>query len=104
MRQTSREQQAEAAYLLDLRRAESIEPVPYQRSREKISTDPASMIVEMISRRPCTVEDIALTTGLHLQEVGKLLRALSRDPRLMTKREERGIFYSWVGDRSSARR
>jgi len=98
VRPASREQLADAAYHLGLPGAESIEPVPYQRSQEQISADPASMIVEMISRRPCTVEDIALTTGLHLQEVGKLLRALSRDPRLMTKREERGIFYSWVGD------
>lgn len=98
VRPASREQLAEAAYHLDLPLAESIEPVPYRCFQEQISADPASMIVEMISRRPCTIEDVALATGLHLQEVGKLLRVLSRDPRLMTKREERGIFYSWVGD------
>jgi len=88
----------DAARMLGLASAESIHPAASHGHRGDASPDPASVIVEMISRRPCTIGDISQATGLHRQEVGKLLRTLSGDPRMKTRRGERGIFYSWAGD------
>lgn len=98
VRPAGRKELDEAARILGLPCTEPIRPVSFQGPREHVPADPASMVVEMIQRRPCTVDDIAQATGLHRQEVGKLLRSLSVDPRLQSKREARGIFYSWVGD------
>lgn len=98
VRPASREELDGAARVLGLPRAESIQPVPLPGPKDRLPGDPASMVVEMIRRRPCTAEDISQAAGLHRQEVIKLLRALSRDPHLQTRREERGTFYSWVGD------
>ncbi|OPX66822.1 MAG: molybdenum cofactor biosynthesis protein A [Methanoregulaceae archaeon PtaB.Bin056] len=98
VRPASPQELQDAARSLGLPGAESIHPAATHGPRVRAPADPASAVVEMIQRRPCTVEDIVQATGLHRQEVGKLLRTLSRDPRLKTKREERGTFYSWVGD------
>ncbi|MCU0631926.1 MAG: radical SAM protein [Methanolinea sp.] len=98
VRPAGREELAEAARILGLPGAEQIQPASHGSPHERVFTDPASMIVEMIQRRPCTVEDISEVTGLHRQAVGKLIRELSRDPRLRSRREARGIFYSWTGD------
>ena len=55
--------------------------------------DPSEMICELIRRRPCTVDDIAQTTGMHRNEVLKLLRTIENDHHLLIKRENRGVFY-----------
>jgi len=60
--------------------------------------DARSMVIETIRRRPSTLDDLAAQTGLHRQEVIKMLRALSSDPHLITRREARGTFYCWSGD------
>lgn len=96
VRPASRDELDEAARILGIPHTEPIRPVSYHGPPRQTAADPASMIVEMISRRPCTVDDIAQATGLHRTEVGKLLREFSRDLRFHSKREARGIFYSWI--------
>ena len=98
VRPASKEEIHEAVSLIGIAGVEEIQPVPYHQAHEQIWADAESMIVEMISRRPSTAEDIARATGLHLHEVGKLLRKLSRDGRLKTRMAERGVFYSWSCD------
>jgi Fe-S oxidoreductases len=56
-------------------------------------SDPSQTICELIRRRPCTVDDIAQTTGLHRNEVLKLLRTIESEHQLLVKREKRGVFY-----------
>lgn len=85
-----------AARILGVAGAEPISSISYGSSHGRMADDAASMIVRLIQRRPCTIEDLIQSTGLHRQEVGKMLRGLSSDPRLHSRREARGIFYSWT--------
>jgi wyosine [tRNA(Phe)-imidazoG37] synthetase (radical SAM superfamily) len=56
-------------------------------------------IEETLLRRPCTAEDIARMTGLHIDEVTKYLAELAAHGKVRTKRGRRGIFYqAVVGD------
>jgi len=98
VRPASPQELQDAARMLGLPYVESIPPAATHGHRGDSSPDPASVIGEMSIRRPCTIGEISESTGLHREEVGKLLRMLSVDPRLKMKRGERGIFYSWAGD------
>jgi len=50
-------------------------------------------IEETLSRRPCTAEDIAQMTGIHVSEVMKKLGCLMKQGKIQGKHGERGIFY-----------
>jgi len=66
---------------------------------EHLSTPSSDDVIQQIEatliRRPCTAEDLAVTLGLHINEVSKVLRELHLDARVDVKREVRGVFYSW---------
>lgn len=49
----------------------------------------------ILQRRPCTAEDLSVSLGWHINEVSKLLRELLGAGHIDTKRENRGIFYTW---------
>ncbi len=51
-------------------------------------------IEETLSRRPCTAEDIAQMTGLHVNEVMKKLGHMMKQGKIQGKHGERGIFYT----------
>ncbi|MDH7491197.1 MAG: radical SAM protein [Methanolinea sp.] len=87
-----------AARILGIGEEEAFLPLRYGEVHGRPPEDAQSVIIEAIRRRPGTLEDLVALTGLHRQEVIKLLRALSVDPRLKTRREARGTFYSWSGD------
>lgn len=98
VRPASRDELAEASRLMNLPWLEPIRAISYGRTTSPSFDDPIAAIRDILTRRPSTVEDLAAATGMHLQEVGKILREMSEDPRLSTTREERGIFYSWTED------
>ena len=56
-------------------------------------SDTESAILETISRRPCTADDIAKILGIHMNEVNKYLGVLEKDGKIETTRQERGTFY-----------
>ena len=58
--------------------------------------DTLARIEETLRRRPCTAEDIARMTGLHIDEVTKYLAELAAQGKVRTKRGMRGIFYQAV--------
>ncbi|MCQ8893473.1 MAG: radical SAM protein [Methanolinea sp.] len=87
-----------AARILGIKEEEAFPPIRYGETHGSPHEDARSLVVEAIRRRPATLEDLVAQTGLHRQEVIKLLRVLSSDPHLKTSREERGTFYSWSGD------
>jgi len=62
------------------------------------SGDLLTEIRETTARRPCTAEDIARMTGLHLDEVLKYLGELMVQGRVRMRREKRGIFYQMIPD------
>jgi wyosine [tRNA(Phe)-imidazoG37] synthetase (radical SAM superfamily) len=55
--------------------------------------DIENAIFETISRRPCTLEDIRDITGIHLNEINKYLASLEKSGRVVSTRQERGVFY-----------
>ena len=55
--------------------------------------DIENAISETISRRPCTLEDLQNILGLHINEINKYLDILDSNNKILTFRQERGIFY-----------
>jgi wyosine [tRNA(Phe)-imidazoG37] synthetase (radical SAM superfamily) len=53
----------------------------------------AADAVELVARRPCTVDDVAAGLGIHPGEALKLLRALSLEGRVETRREGQRTYY-----------
>ena len=53
----------------------------------------AADAVELVARRPCTVDDVAAGLGIHPGEALKLLRALSVERRVETRREGERTYY-----------
>lgn len=56
-------------------------------------SDIETTIVETISRRPCTLDDLTKILGLHINEINKYLDVLESEERIETIEQERGIFY-----------
>ena len=55
--------------------------------------DIENTILETISRRPCTLEDLQNILGLHINEINKYLYILDSNNKILTFRQKRGIFY-----------
>jgi wyosine [tRNA(Phe)-imidazoG37] synthetase (radical SAM superfamily) len=58
--------------------------------------DTYARIEQTLLRRPCTAEDIARMTGLHINEVSKYLAELVVRGRVRTGRGRRGVFYQAI--------
>jgi len=50
-------------------------------------------ILEIIKRRPCTLEDLSQMTGFHINEVNKYLDVLMKTDQVHARQMERGLFY-----------
>lgn len=55
--------------------------------------DTENAILETISRRPCTLDDLEKMLGLHVNEINKYLDVLDSESKIETYRQDRGIFY-----------
>ncbi len=55
--------------------------------------DAEDMIMAMISRRPCTADDLCKSMGMGISEINKYLGVLESDNKITAVRQERGIFY-----------
>lgn len=55
--------------------------------------DKESAILETISRRPCTIQDLRNIMGLHINEINKYLDVLEEEGKVTTDFGERGLFY-----------
>ncbi len=74
--------------------AEIIAKFKSRKKSKAYSSDIKAKILETISRRPCTAQDMVDVLGLHLNEVNKYLDVLAREGKISTKKQDRGIFYS----------
>ncbi|HXK49353.1 MAG TPA: radical SAM protein [Clostridiales bacterium] len=64
-----------------------------RKDERSFNKDTESAILQTISRRPCTIEDLMSILGLHENEINKYLSVLEGDGRIITERLERGVFY-----------
>jgi wyosine [tRNA(Phe)-imidazoG37] synthetase (radical SAM superfamily) len=51
-------------------------------------------IISMLQRRPCTAEDVAGAFGMHLNEVSKYLRMLTKEGRIRSERTSGTLYYT----------
>ncbi len=79
--------------ILNFENAEIIAAPSTKRSIPFFQENKASLILETISRRPCTIGDLVRLTGLHVNEINKVMQSLESDNKITTVKQDRGIFY-----------
>ena len=75
---------------------DSVEIIASPPERAKIESyngDIETAILEIISRRPCTLDDLHDFLGIHINEINKYLGGLEADDKIKTVNLERGVFY-----------
>jgi len=83
----------EIAAWFGMEQVEVIAPPPERREARAYRDDLESAILETISRRPCTPEDLEKILGLHIHEINKYLGVLEEAGKIESIRQERGTFY-----------
>ncbi len=77
----------------ELEHVEIIAASAKRKDKKSFRKDTENAILETISRRPCTLEDLENILGLHLNEINKYLDVLEGDNKIETVRQDRGLFY-----------
>lgn len=88
--------QSELKEIIDSWNLEHVEIISSAVQRKDIQsyrTDIETAILETISRRPCTNEDLTKIVGLHINEINKYLDVLEAENKIHTIRQDRGVFY-----------
>jgi len=70
-----------------------ISAAPNRKKIQSYKGDIENAIVEMISRRPCTLDDLSLALGHHISEINKYLDVLENEKVITRMEEDRGTFY-----------
>jgi wyosine [tRNA(Phe)-imidazoG37] synthetase (radical SAM superfamily) len=83
----------EIAAWFDMDQVEVIAPPPMRKEAKSYREDLESAILETISRRPCTLEDLEKILGMHVHEINKYLGVLEEAGKIESIRQERGTFY-----------
>ncbi|MEA2106588.1 MAG: radical SAM protein [Bacteroidota bacterium] len=79
--------------LWNLGNVEIIASSAKRKDNKSFRKDTENAILETISRRPCTLEDLENILGLHVNEINKYLDVLEGDNKIETVRQDRGLFY-----------
>jgi wyosine [tRNA(Phe)-imidazoG37] synthetase (radical SAM superfamily) len=82
--------------IVDLWRIPNVEIISSASSRKDVQSyqgDIESTILQTISRRPCTTDDLTQILNLHINELNKYLDVLESDGKIESETLERGIFY-----------
>lgn len=72
---------------------EIIAAAPDRKNLSSYREDTETAILETISRRPCTVDDLIKMLGLHVNEINKYLDVLEAENKIESVAAERGTFY-----------
>ena len=83
----------EISAFLGFDNVEIIASVPERKKIKSYREDIENIIIETISRRPCTLDDLAKITGIHINEINKYLGVLEEEKTIETTRQARGLFY-----------
>ena len=62
--------------------------------KKSINSYNESTIINCLQKRPLTLEDLISVTGLHVNEINKILRKLENRGKIEKIKGERGIFYA----------
>lgn len=83
----------EIASYFDLEQVEIIAPPEELNKVKSHRTDLEAVILETLSRRPCTREDLEKILALPVQEINQHLSVLTQAGKIETNLQERGEFY-----------
>lgn len=89
----SRSELKQVAKLLGCDNVTIIAAPPQRKNIQSYRSDAETAILETISRRPCTLEDIEQILGLHRSEVNKYLDVLEAEQKIEVIEQQRGAFY-----------
>jgi len=70
-----------------------ISSAPERKNIQSYRTDIETAIVETISRRPCTLDDLIKILGIHVNEINKYLDVLDAENIIESVEQKRGLFY-----------
>ncbi len=70
-----------------------ISSVKNRKEIQSFRSDIEAAILETISRRPCTLDDLSQILGSHVNEINKYLSTLEEDGKIEVVEQKRGIFY-----------
>ena len=76
-----------------LKQVEIIAPPEDRQKKKSYRTDIESVILETLSRRPCTLGDLEKILGMHINEINKYLGAMEETGKIETVEQDRGTFY-----------
>ena len=82
--------------IIDLWKINNVEIISASLERKKVQSyrrDTESAIVETISRRPCTLDDLTKILGIHINEINKYLDVLDAEGKIEAVKQTRGFFY-----------
>lgn len=89
----SREQLQQIAADWGLDNVEIICAVEERKKIQSFRTDIETTILETITRRPCTLDDLTRILGMHVNEINKYLDVLEADQQIVAVTQSRGTFY-----------
>ena len=79
---------------------EIIEAASERKNIESYKDDFEAKIMETISRRPCTLDDLVKILGIHINEVNKYLGVLEDQNKIKPIQQDRGVFYKLISNNS----
>jgi wyosine [tRNA(Phe)-imidazoG37] synthetase (radical SAM superfamily) len=93
IRAATRKELQDIVHFWKLPQVKIIAAAPDRKKIVSYRDDTESAILETIKRRPCTLEDLHKILGLHINEINKYLDILEDEQKIISVRENRGLFY-----------
>ena len=86
----------EMRQVVDYWKLDNVEIIAASAERKNIKSyrnDTETAIIETISRRPCTIDDLTEILGININEINKYLDVLDAEEKIEVVELERGFFY-----------
>ena len=96
LRSASQEELEKIVQTWKIENVEIISPAVLRKDLPSYRSDAETAILETISRRPCTIEDLMKILGIHINEMNKYLDVLEAEHKIETIRQGRGVFYQMI--------
>ena len=77
----------------DLENVKIISAAATRKNTTSYRKDTESVILETIARRPCTLQDLTQTLGMHSNEINKYLDVLEKKEKIQSQELDRGVFF-----------
>jgi len=97
LRGATREELQQVVDFWKLDNIDIIAASPERKNIQSYRSDTETAIIETISRRPCTLDDLTKILGIHINEINKYLDVLDAEDRIEAIEQERGVFYQVKG-------